>query len=623
MGKNKIVKNLLFWKKQLFNCGVTLVEVIISVTIFAMLSLAIYYTMGFILRIELSAKAKVLASNIAIKELEVVRNMTYDDIGTVSGSPAGNLPQSKTVVSDNVSFNVSFSVWNVDDSLDGLAGPDTNPEDYKQVQAIVDCASCVDFQPVKMTTTIAPKGIEGAGTHGFLFVQVLNAKGQPVPDASVSIRSVTLSPERIIEGPTIVTDSNGSLKILDIDPAVEEYHIVVTKPGYSSDYTVTPGPGNQNPLNPDATIELGVVTLANFAIDLVANLNIASIGENCLPVGPVNFEIHGTKNLAKSPDIVYKYSSTFSTSSAASGGVAAINNLEWDTYTINVVAGQGYDIAGFIPMPPVTIAPGSAYNLKIILTEHILNKNSLLVSVKDGSSLLPLTGIEVKLYEGNSGWEYLPHPITGQGYFLQTDWTGPSGQQDFSADETGYWFTDGNLNFTSNGEIKLKKFGPDYALSGELISSTFDTGSSGISFVKMNWSPISQPAQVGASSVKFQIATSDTNDADTIWNFTGWDGTSGTYYDEFNQNINPASNGFQYVRYKVILSTGDVSQTPSSSDIAVSFNSGCTPPGQVLFKGLSNGNYSIDAIDTNGLYQSFSGTVNVTDETKYEILMYP
>lgn len=617
MKQNKIIKN------RLSNRGVTLVEVIISVTIFMMLSAAIYCVMSFILRIELSAKAKVLASNIAAQELEVVRNMAYDAIGTVSGSPAGNLPQSKTVVMNNISFNVSFSVWYKDDPLDGLAGPDTNPEDYKQVQAVVDCAKCIDFQPVTMTTTVAPKGIEGAGTHGFLFAQVLNAEGQPVPQANVSIRSTTLSPARIIEGPSIVTDSNGILKILDLDPAVEEYHIVVTKAGYSSDYTVTPGAGNQNPLNSDATIELGVVTLANFAIDLTATLNIASIGENCLSVGSVNFEIHGAKNLAKSPDVVYKYSGAFSTSSAVSGGIAVISGLEWDTYTINVVAGQGYDIAGFIPLPPVTIAPGSSFSLKIILADHIINKNSLLVSAKDGSSLLPLTGIEVKLYEGLSGWEYLPHPITGQGYFIQTDWTGSSGQQDFSADETGYWSTDGNLNFTSNGEIKLKKFGSDYAVFGELISSTFDTGTAGVNFIKMNWSPISQPPQAGASSVKFQIATSDTNDADTIWNFTGRDGTSGTYYDEFNQNINPASSGYQFARYKVILNTEDVSQTPIVSDIAVSFNSGCVPPGQVSFRGLSNGNFNIDAIDTNGVYQSFSGRINVTDETIYEILMNP
>ncbi len=610
-------------KKILSSRGVTLVEVIISVIIFVILSLSIIYTMNFILRIERSAKAKILASGIAAEELELVRNMAYDAIGTVLGSPSGDLPQSKVVTADNISFNVSFSVWYVDDLFDGLAGTDANPEDYKQVQAIVDCTSCVDFQQIKMTTTVAPKSIEGAGTHGFLFVQVLNADGQPVPQASVSIRSTSLNPERIIEGPTIVTDSNGSLKILDLDPAVEEYHIVVTKEGYSSDYTVTPGVGNQNPLNPDATIELGVVTLVNFAIDLVGTLNIVSVGEDCLPVGPVNFEIHGAKNLAKDPDIVYKYSSTFSTGSAASGGSAVINNLEWDTYIIDVVAGQGYDIVGFIPLPPVAIAPGSSYNLKIILDEHIVNKNSLLVTVKDGSSLQPLTGIEVRLHEGLSGWEYLPYPITGQGYFIQTDWTGSGGQQDFSTDETGYWFTDGNLDFTSNGEIKLEKFGSDYAASGELISSTFNTGSTGINFVKMNWLPVSQLPQVGTSSVKFQIATSDTNDAETVWSFTGWDGTSATYYDEFNQNINPANNGYQFLRYRVILSTADTSQTPSVSDIAVSFNSGCTPPGQVSFRGLSNGNYSIDAVDTNGIYQSFSGTINVTDETRYEILMNP
>jgi len=617
MKRNKVFSRI---KKKKVQFGVTLPEVLISVTVFAMLGLAIYSMFSYILRVEMQARDKVLAAKVASDQLEIVRNMKYDDIGVINGSPAGALPQSKTITVNNTVYTVAFDVRYVDDPFDGTAGGspnDTNPADYKLIQAEVSCAQCA-ATPIRMTTEVAPKGIEGAGTYGFLFIKVTKKDFlQPVPQASVHIESINLDPQRVIDS---TTDNNGELKILDLLPGTEEYHIVVTKTGYSSDFTVTPGPGNLTPKKPDATITLGTVTPVDFQIDSVSTLNISTLNENCGVIsGPLSFNIHGEKNLAKSPDIVYKYSTTFSTDF---GGNAAINNLEWDTYSIEIEPNQGYEIVGFIPLPPFTVEPGSTYSLKIILAANSSNKNSLRVTVKDGATLLPLSGIDLGLRD-NLGNEYLPHPITGQGYFFQTDWTGASAQRDFSSGDTGYWSTDGNLDFTSNGEIKLNKTGPNYASSGELVSSTFDTGSAASNFVKFNWTPMIQPPETGASSVKFQIATSNDDDDSTVWTFLGPDGTGSTYYDETNQNINSIHNNYRFVRYKIILSTLDLSKTPSVSDVSISFNSACAPPGQVIFTELSNGNFNIDAVDTAypKVYLDYNNKINVTGATNLEINM--
>lgn len=609
-------------KKRFLSSGMTLVEVLISVVIFAMLSAAIYYSMTVVTRIGLSAKAKVLASNIAMEELELVHNMSYDAIGVIAGSPSGDLLQNKIVISGNYSFDVSFDVRYIDDPFDGeaLTETDANPADYKLVQAVVSCVKCVDFQPVKMTTTVAPNGLEGASIYGFLFLRVVNVAGQPVPQASVHIESTNLTPQRVIDS---VTGNDGYLRILDLEPSFQGYHISATKSGYSTDYTNTPSVDNPNPYNPDITVELGKVAPASLSIDLVSALNITTTTNNCVPIGPLDFTIHGTTKFLDMASTMYKYFGNFSTDSS---GIAVINNLEWDNYEIDIVSDQGYDIAGFIPPSPVKIDPGSVNSLQIILVPHITNKNSILLTVKDGSTLLPLTDIDIKLYEGLSGWEYLPHPVTGQGYFIQTDWSGVSGQQDFNVDDTGYWSDDGNLNIDNPaGKIKLDKAGPDYLASGELISSTFDTGVVNSSFIKVSWEPILQPPQVGAGSVKFQIAASSTNNLATVWDFVGPDGTGSTYYDETSQNINPVSSGYRFMRYKIILSTIDSSKTPEVENVAISFNSGCTPPGQAIFTGLSNGNFSIDASDTRSpiFYQFFTGTVNATGMTRYEILMSP
>ena len=63
----------------------------------------------------------------------------------------------------------------------------------------------------------------------------------------------------------------------------------------------------------------------------------------------------------------------------------------------------------------------------------------------------------------------------------------------------------------------------------------------------------------------------------------------GTYYTTSNQNIwspTPA----RYLRYKLFLDTTDSKSTPSVSDISFTFPSSCTPPGQVYFSALPNGN---------------------------------
>lgn len=617
--RNRILCLFYRIKKYKAQAGVTLAEMLISVTVFAMLGVAVYGMFNYILRVEMQARNKVLAAKVASEQLEIVRNMQYDDVGTVLGSPAGALPQSKIVVMNNVSFNVSFSVEYFDDPFDGTAGGspnDTNPLDYKRIQAEVTCAQCA-ATPIKMVTMVAPKGIEGAGIYGFLFIKVTKSDFlEPVVGADVNIVSVNGLRADI----NLQTDANGELKILDLLPGTEEYHITVTKTGYSSDYTVTPDVDNPTPEKPDATIVLGTVTPIDFQIDLVSTLNISSLNQSCgaeKASGSINFTIHGEKNLAKDPDVVYKYNSTFSTVN----GVATISDLEWDTYSIGLVAGQGYDIIGFIPLSPFTLAPGSLYDLKIILAENSENKSSLRVTVVDNASGLPLTGIELTLrpYLGN---EYLPHPITGQGFFSQTDWEGASGQRDYNtSNNTVYWSTDGNLEFTNNGEIKLKKTGSDYAVSGELISSSYDTSSVISNFIKLNWTPINQPTD---TSIKFQIATSNSNDDVTVWDFYGYDGTAATYYDEFNQNINSIHNGYRFIRYKIILSTLDVSKTPSVSDISVSFNSACAPPGQVIFTNLDNGNNKpIDAVDTAfpKVYLDYSSIVDINNATELEIRM--
>jgi hypothetical protein len=217
--------------------------------------------------------------------------------------------------------------------------------------------------------------------------------------------------------------------------------------------------------------------------------------------------------------------------------------------------------------------------------------NALLVTVVTGTPQLPLANATVSLQKtGNNAMTL----TTNQGSLTQTDWSGGSGQTDFS-DATRYFSSNfGADTQTLHGDVTLTKVSGSYVASGELISSSFDTGSAS-NFYQLQWLPINQPTQSGTSSARFQVAT---NNDDATWNFLGPDGTPWTYYTTTNNNISPANNGNRYLRYRMLLSTANVSSTPDVSDVSFTFTSACTPPGQVTFGGLSNGTYTLTVSHT-------------------------
>jgi hypothetical protein len=152
---------------------------------------------------------------------------------------------------------------------------------------------------------------------------------------------------------------------------------------------------------------------------------------------------------------------------------------------------------------------------------------------------------------------------TGQGFINQTDWSGGSGQAT-STDLTQYLSSDGNIaNNSPAGELTLAQVFGEYVSSGVLTSSSFDIGSPA-NFQKIGWNPTSQPPQSGTPTVRFQIAT---NNDGGVWNFTGPDGTSGTYYTVGDQNIHSSNNSKQYLRYKLFLDSASTTTTPNISDV--------------------------------------------------------
>src|SRR5690606_26547873 len=121
------------------------------------------------------------------------------------------------------------------------------------------------------------------------------------------------------------------------------------------------------------------------------------------------------------------------------------------------------------------------------------------IAVKDVNSGLPLTDAQVTVSGAGT-------KTTDRGALSQTDWSGGAGQS-VMIDESSFFASDGNVNVSNpEGEIVLWDAFGVYAESGELVSSTFDTGTSS-NFFQVNFLPTDQPVEAGEDSVRLQIAT--------------------------------------------------------------------------------------------------------------------
>ncbi|MCL5795737.1 MAG: carboxypeptidase-like regulatory domain-containing protein [Patescibacteria group bacterium] len=577
------------------NRGFSLIEAIFAAAIFAIVSVSIYQGFMSVISLISASRDKVAAINLINSEFELVRNLSYANVGLQGGIPDGVLVATSTIVIDGRNFSIIRTIRNIDDPFDGTIGGspnDLSPADYKMVQIGVSCSSCKKPIDFNATSNIAPKNLETASTNGALFIRVFDANGNPVPQASVYVENSTLG-ININE----TTNNEGLLAIVDVPPASNSYKITTTKNGFTTDKTYTSTVENPNPLKPDASVILQQLTQISFIIDRTSDISLRTITDRCASVANVPFEIKGAKLIGASPD-VYKWVGNFNTDSNGYKGIA---DVEWDVFSFS--ASGGFYLAGTNPISPISILPDSGQNIDLIMTST--TPALLLVNVKESSTNLPISGATVTL----SGGLYNQTLITNKGFLIQSDWQGGAGQTNF-VDTTRYFSSDGNIDANNpTGELKLTNSLGAYVASGELVSSIFDTGTSS-NWSRVDISPTDQPVETGVDSVRFQIATALENTATTTWSFKGPDGTSATFYTITDNNINLIHNGDRYIRYKIYLRTSNSGFTPNISDFAISFSSSCIPPGQALFSNLEMGAYNLDVSATGFSTQTVPININ-------------
>ncbi|HFC10589.1 MAG TPA: carboxypeptidase regulatory-like domain-containing protein, partial [Candidatus Kaiserbacteria bacterium] len=250
--------------------GMTLIDVVVGSALVLIIFLALMGILHASLLVSDLAKARAGASSLADSQMEYLRGLSYDELGTIQGIPAGAVPQDKLITEDGVTYDVNTYIQYVDDPADGLGVNDENnvTTDYKLAKVTVSYPFAGKTKVISMLSNFAPPGIETTNGGGTLLIHVVNAVGTPVSGATVHIVNASTTPTIDL---TTFSNILGEV-ILGGAPTSTEYQVYVTKDGFSSAQTYKRDLINQNPTPGYLTVAKDKTTTGTFAIDLITHL---------------------------------------------------------------------------------------------------------------------------------------------------------------------------------------------------------------------------------------------------------------------------------------------------------------------------------------------------------------
>jgi hypothetical protein len=252
--------------------GMTLIDTLVGTAIALIIFLAIFGLLRASAALSTLATETAAATSIAESQMEYLRSLPYDSVGTVGGIPAGTVPQQATTTEDNVGYGVRTFIEYYDDPADGTAPSDTVPTDYKLAKVTVTFYTSSGAHATNLVSTIAPPGVETTTNGGTLRIAAVDANGNPVTGATVTVANSSVSPSVNL---TTYTDATG-ITLLEGAAAGTGYKITVTKDGYSTAQTYDRAGDNQNPNPGHLTVAKNQTTSSSFAIDKLSTLTVGT-----------------------------------------------------------------------------------------------------------------------------------------------------------------------------------------------------------------------------------------------------------------------------------------------------------------------------------------------------------
>lgn len=363
--------------------GYTLVELVISLTVLAIVSLAVLSLFTSLAHSAAVTKRKAIASTLATNQMEYLKSLPYDNLAVAGGSiySSNPLPATSTKTYNGVVYTIKTSINYVDDAYDGCGsypslqlkqlycrnypppsgapGTDSNPADYKIVHVAV-------YDPnnsllADVDTQVSARVAETASITGALFVTVLDDSGSPVSGATVQVTNTTVNPNVNVSDST---DSNGVAIFYGLPPDFIGYDYVITasKSGYSTLSTIGPS-GFLQPTYPNQQIFIQQSSSATLTLKQQGSDSLLVEATDTSGTPLANFRPYikgGYKKYTSTSDTKYYYDNLTPSDTRPStdaNGMVGISNLVPGGYifcgdagaTSCTVGGTTYYLAAAVP----------------------------------------------------------------------------------------------------------------------------------------------------------------------------------------------------------------------------------------------------------------------------------
>jgi type II secretory pathway pseudopilin PulG len=255
--------------------GFSLVEVIVVAAISTLIFGTMFASFQFSLELLNNSRAKLSALSLANDRLEFIRSLSYNDVGTLGGIPAGTIPQNSTTTLNGIVFSERVLIEYVDDPGDGqdtATTSDSNgiPSDYKRVKVEYTWTMASSTDRISMITNIVPRSIETTAGGGTIRVSVVDEAFTFLPGASVRLVNNSITPNIDI---TRLSNAQG-VALFSGAPAGSNYEVFVTRAGYSTDQTYQATTSNPLPVLAPFSVLESDVSAVTFRIDELSDLDV-------------------------------------------------------------------------------------------------------------------------------------------------------------------------------------------------------------------------------------------------------------------------------------------------------------------------------------------------------------
>lgn len=261
------------------NRGITLIEALVGTAIFCVVFTGIFAAYRLGMKAAMLSSYKISAISIGNAQIERIRNLPYEEIGTKSALlplAAGSLDRTFSQTINGAEFNILTEVVFFADSADGIGGEDSCNLDYKKADVTVSWSGTAPGQ-VFFSTKISPASkvqeLQSCQNQpgGVLTVNVFDDGGNPVPSPDIKIYDLVAGGQIAFAVPA---DGRYSFPL-----APATYRVEVSKIGYSfartygTDEVAVPDSLNPTVLKDNqVSISLSIDRSTTIFVDAIASV---------------------------------------------------------------------------------------------------------------------------------------------------------------------------------------------------------------------------------------------------------------------------------------------------------------------------------------------------------------